>query len=115
MKSPNRSQRTQPDLLCTLCGLRQLTKIFLPSSYLHGSAAGRAASTDEKEGPINRTAFVIPTRGSARPAMLAHIVFGLPCACCLAQTDAPLPKTQPGQLRAGARELPVTAAQIRSA
>jgi hypothetical protein len=39
-----------------------------------------------------------PARGSARPTTLALIVFGLTCACCCAQTDAPLPSTHPGHL-----------------
>jgi hypothetical protein len=66
MKRPNRSQRTQPDLLGTLCGLRQLTKIILPSSYVYGSAARRVASIEEEEGAMNRTLFVSPVPWRAR-------------------------------------------------
>ncbi len=98
MKCPNRSQRAQSDLPGALGALRQLTKIFLPSFDVHGSAAGRAASIEQEESAMNRTAFMSPTRGSARRAMGALIVIGLICACCLAQTKAPLPETQLGQL-----------------
>ena len=50
MKRPIRSQRTQPDLFAALGALRQLTKNFLLSSFVQGSAAGRAANLRKRKG-----------------------------------------------------------------